>query len=100
MKTDLKTGALAIVLIAATFSQASAWERNTTFSGPRGSGSISGSGSCTSGSCTSSRTRTGVYGNTITRQGSRDCANGACSRTSTVTGPRGQNRTRQTTTSR
>jgi len=48
---------------------ANAWTRSATSTGPRGTSSLSASGSCANGSCSRSATRTGPAGNTYTRQG-------------------------------
>lgn len=63
--TSLAIGALSVAAAA----DANAWTRSATFSGPRGTSSISATGSCANGSCTRSVTRTGPAGNTYTRTG-------------------------------
>ena len=63
--TSLVIGALS----AAAAADANAWTRSATASGPRGTSSVTVSGSCANGSCTRSATRTGPAGNTYTRTG-------------------------------
>lgn len=44
---------------------------------------------CATYGCSGEVTRTGPYGNTVTRNGSTSCADGACTRSGTITRPRG-----------
>ncbi|MBO0906080.1 hypothetical protein [Jiella sonneratiae] len=87
------TAALSLGFVA----EAGAWTRHGTVTGPRGTATIDGSGSCYNGSCSRQVTRTGPYGNSVSRQGSVSCAGGACSASRTTTGPRGATVTRQGT---
>lgn len=57
-------GALSIAAIA----DANAWTRSGSTTGPRGTASVSVTGSCANGTCSRSATRTGPAGNTYTRQ--------------------------------
>ena len=88
MNTAIKVSTLAAALIFGA-SAAGAWERNTTFTGPNGTGSVNAQGSCSGGVCTSTRNRTGPYGGTTTTNRSGSCAGGVCSGTIQRTGPYG-----------
>lgn len=44
---------------------------------------------CAAYGCSGEVTRTGPYGNTVTRKGAASCADGTCTRSGTITGPRG-----------
>lgn len=44
---------------------------------------------CATYGCSGTVTRTGPYGNTVTRSGGASCADGNCTRSGSVTGPRG-----------
>lgn len=44
---------------------------------------------CATYGCSGEVTRTGPYGNTVTRSGAAACADGTCSRSGSITGPRG-----------
>ncbi len=79
---------------------ADAWTRNSTVTGPRGTTTIQGSGSCANHSCSRNVIRTGPTGNVTTRQGSAGCAGGSCTGTRTTTFPNGNSVTRLTTVSR
>ena len=100
MNKIFTASALTAVLAFGAFAEAHAWERNGTVTGPRGTSTFSGSGSCSGGTCTRERSRTGAYGRTVTRQGERTCANGTCTGSRTTTGPNGQTVTRQGSISR
>ena len=63
--TSLVIGALSVAAAA----DANAWTRTATGSGPRGTSSVTATGSCANGSCTRNVTRTGPAGSTYTRTG-------------------------------
>ncbi|MBR0969973.1 MULTISPECIES: hypothetical protein [Bradyrhizobium] len=63
--STLVIGALSV----ATAADANAWTRSATSSGPRGTSSVTATGSCANGSCSRNVTRTGPAGNTYTRTG-------------------------------
>lgn len=44
---------------------------------------------CATYGCSGEVTRTGPYGNTVTRSGGASCADGTCTRSGSVAGPRG-----------
>lgn len=56
-------------LSVAAAADANAWTRSATANGPRGTSSVTATGSCANGSCSRSATRTGPAGNTYTRSG-------------------------------
>jgi len=62
--TSVVIGALSVAAVA----DANAWTRIGSATGPRGTATVSVTGSCANGSCTRSVTRTGPAGNTYTRQ--------------------------------
>ena len=68
MKKLFLTTAMIGALSVAAIADANAWTRSATATGPRGTSTFQGSGSCANGSCTRSATRTGPAGNTYTRQ--------------------------------
>lgn len=96
----LTLSALAALLSLAAAAEAHAWERSGSVTGPRGTVTVHGSGSCAGGSCSRQVTRTGPNGYSMSRQGSAACANGSCSGSRTTTGPRGNTVYRQGSISR
>jgi hypothetical protein len=90
MKNMITTAALTGLLAIATVTSASAWERNGSVSGPRGTNTFNAQGSCSGGSCARSATATGAYGRTVTRNGSGSCSGNSCSGSRTTTGPAGR----------
>ncbi|MEO1711429.1 MAG: hypothetical protein AAFR70_14295 [Pseudomonadota bacterium] len=94
MKSMITTAALTSILAISTVTSASAWERNGSVSGPRGTNTFNAQGSCSGGSCARSATATGAYGRTATRNGSGSCSGGTCSGSRTTTGPAGRSVTR------
>jgi hypothetical protein len=68
--------ALVAILAAGVAADASAWERKGSFTGPRGTSTVDGSGSCSGGACTRDVTKTGPFGYSASRQGSRSCSGG------------------------
>jgi hypothetical protein len=69
MKKLLLTSAMIAALSAAMAADANAWTRSGTATGPRGTSTVTASGSCANGSCSRNVTRTGPAGNTYTRTG-------------------------------
>jgi len=68
MKKLFLTSALIGALTVTAVADANAWTRSGSATGPRGTSSVSVTGSCANGTCTRSATRTGPAGNTVTRQ--------------------------------
>jgi uncharacterized low-complexity protein len=95
MKKLLTMSALAAVLSIAVVADANAWTRSRSVTGWRGTASLSASGSCANGTCSRQITRTGPYGNSMSRQGSVTCGGGTCTGSRTTTGPNGYTVTRQ-----
>ena len=100
MKSLMTMSAIAAVLSFAAAADANAWSRNGSITGPRGTATVTGSGTCANGSCSRSVTRTGPYGYSVSRQGTASCANGTCTGSRTTTGPRGNTVYRQGSISR
>jgi uncharacterized low-complexity protein len=69
MKQFFLASAIIASLSVAAVADANAWTRSATSTGPRGTSSVTASGSCANGSCTRSATRTGPAGNTYGRTG-------------------------------
>lgn len=99
-----RTPALAVAVLGLTLGASIAeagWSRKSSVTGPNGNTvSRSGSGSCSGGSCSASRTTTGPYGNSVSRSGSGSCSDGTCSGSRTTTGPNGNSVTRSGSVSR
>lgn len=100
MKKLAASALLGVAISAMTVADAYAWTRDAHVYGWRGSSSVHASGSCSNGSCSRDITRTGPYGNSVSRQGSASCSNGSCSGTRTTTGPNGGTVTRDGTVTR
>jgi hypothetical protein len=100
MKSVTTLSALAAVLSFAAATDANAWSRNGSVTGPRGTATIQGSGSCSGGTCARGVTRTGPYGYSVSRQDTASCANGTCTGSRTTTGPHGNTIYRQGSVSR
>jgi hypothetical protein len=100
MKSLMTLSAVAAVVFFAAAQDANAWTRNGSATGWRGTATVNAAGSCAGGTCSRSVTRTGPYGNSMSRQGSVSCANGACTGSRTTTGPRGNTVYRQGSVSR
>jgi hypothetical protein len=100
MTRGLTTLALAATVIFSIAADANAWTRSGTITGPRGTSTVNGSGSCANGACSGSVTRTGPNGYSVTRQGTASCSGGVCSGSSQITGPRGGTIYRQGSISR
>ena len=100
MKNLMTVSALAAALSFAAAMDANAWTRSGSATGWRGTATVSGSGSCANGTCSRNVTRTGPYGNSMSRQGAASCANGTCTGSRTTTGPRGNTIYRQGSVSR
>ena len=100
MTRFIALSALATALIIGAAADANAWTRAGSVTGPRGTSSVQGSGSCAGGTCSRSITRTGPYGNSVTRQGTVSCAGGVCTGSRQTTGPNGQTIYRQGTVTR
>jgi uncharacterized low-complexity protein len=69
MKKLLLTSAMIAALSATMAADANAWTRSATATGPRGTSTVTATGSCANGSCSRNVTRTGPAGNTYTRTG-------------------------------
>lgn len=91
---------LAGTLSIASIADANAWTRDVHTYGWRGTSSLHASGSCGGHSCSRQITRTGPYGNSVSRQGSVSCGGGSCSGSRTTRGPQGGTVTRNATISR
>lgn len=100
MRTIITSSALAAALAFGAIGAADAWERKSSFSGPRGTSTFDASGSCADRSCSRSATATGAQGRTATRSGGANCADGACAGNRTTTGPGGRTATRNSTITR
>lgn len=100
MRSLTTLSALAAVLSFAVATDANAWSRSGSVTGPRGTATVQGSGSCAGGACSRSVTRTGPYGYSVSRQGTVSCANGVCTGSRATTGPRGNTIYRQGSVSR
>ena len=68
MKKLVLTSAVIGALSVAAIADANAWTRTGSVTGPRGTSSVSVTGSCANGTCTRQATRTGPAGNIFTRQ--------------------------------
>lgn len=83
----------AVTAVVATLSLASAdanaWTREGSITGPRGTYTVQGSGSCFDGVCRRRVTRTGPNGQSWTTRGAARCAYGVCRGRSVTTGPYG-----------
>lgn len=90
MKSTIATAALTGVLAVSMVTDAFAWSRNGTVSGPRGTNTFSAHGNCSGGTCSRSARVTGAYGQTATRNGTASCSGNSCSASRTTTGPRGR----------
>lgn len=98
--TPAPVAILVAILAAGIAADAGAWERTGSFTGPRGTSTVEGSGSCSGRACARSVTKTGPYGNSASREGSGGCADGTCSGSRKTTGPAGQAWTRNGSISR
>jgi hypothetical protein len=94
VKTILAASSFAVALSFMATADANAWSRSTTVTGPRGTATVTASGSCANGVCTRQATRTGPRGYSVSRQGTAQCAGGVCTTSSVVTGPYGGTRYR------
>ncbi|RAH98958.1 hypothetical protein DLJ53_25345 [Acuticoccus sediminis] len=84
----LTGSALALALVVGTASDADAFSRKRTVTGPNGNtASYNADVNCAGGTCSRQSTRRGFYGNTVNRNGSVSCANGTCSGASYAEGP-------------
>lgn len=90
MTKTLTISALVAILALGSAADASAWERKGSFTGPRGTSTVEGSGNCSGGACSRNVTKSGPLGNSVSREGSRSCANGICSGNRATTGPGGR----------
>jgi hypothetical protein len=92
------TAAIAGLLLVGTAAEASAWTRQGTVTTARGTYTVNGAGSCAGGTCSRSRTVTGPYGGTVTRNGSvTKTGPGQYQYSGTTTGPYGRTVTRSGT---
>lgn len=90
MTNTLTTAAIAGILAISMVTDASAWSRNGSVTGPRGTKTFSVNGNCSGGTCSRSARASGVYGNTVTRNGSVSCSGHSCSGSRTTTLPSGR----------
>jgi hypothetical protein len=90
MKSMITTAALTGVLAISMVTDAFAWERKASVTGPRGTNTFNAQGSCSGSSCSRSATATGAYGNTATRTGAGSCSGNSCSGSRTTTLPSGR----------
>lgn len=100
----MKKGLIIVAVAAASVlaaSEANAWERSGSFTGPNGgTANWNATGSCSNGSCSSHRAATGPNGGTWTRDTTVTRTDNGWNSSTTVTGPRGgtytveRNRTR------
>lgn len=101
MKTQILTAALVGLFVTGAAAEASAWSRSGSVTTARGTYNVQGSGGCGYGSCSRSRTVTGPYGDSVTRQGTvTRTAPGQAYYSGTVTGPYGGTVYRQGTITR
>lgn len=91
MMKALMGSTLALVVVAGAASDAEAFTRKRTITGPYGGQTHFNSRvDCYGNTCTRSATRQGIYGRTITNNGSMTCGGGACTTSGVVTGRWGQ----------
>ena len=86
---------IAVSTLAAAFSlaaagEAGAWQRSGSVTGPRGTTTYGGSGSCSGGSCSWQRGGTGPHGYSWGYSGAGTCTDRTCSYSGTGTGSRGR----------
>lgn len=100
MKSMITTAALTGILAISMATDAFAWQRNGSITGPRGTNTFNAHGSCSGSSCSRSATASGAYGNTVTRNGAGSCSGNSCSGSRTTTGPAGRSVQRSGSVSR
>lgn len=100
MKSLITTAALSGVIAISLATDAFAWERQGSVTGPRGTNTFNAQGSCSGSSCSRSATATGANGNAATRRGSASCSGNSCSGSRTTTGPAGRSVQRSRSISR
>ena len=100
MTRFITLSALTAALIIGAAADANAWTRAGSVVGPRGMSSVQASANCANGTCSRSITRTGPYGNSVTRQATVSCGGGACTGSRQTTGPYGRTVYRQGTVTR
>jgi hypothetical protein len=79
MKSLITTAALTGMLAITIVTDAFAWERKASVTGPLGTNTFNAQGSCSGSSCSRSATATGAYGNTAARTGAGSCSGNSCS---------------------
>lgn len=89
MFRSIATTALAALISFAAVSEAEAWTRSGSFTGPRGSRDWGASRSCAGGSCSWNGGGSGPRG-AWSRSGSANCAGGVCNVGGQGSGPRGR----------
>lgn len=89
MRVLITSAAMAAAIAFGAAQDAGAWERKTTFEGPRGSSSAHATGSCANRSCARDVSRTGAAGQTFTRSGQHSCDGGVCFGSRETIGPNG-----------
>ncbi|WP_166141919.1 hypothetical protein [Methylosinus sp. RM1] len=77
MFRSIAAPALAALTILAAVSEADAWTRSGSFTGPRGTSNWNASRSCGGGSCSWGRGASGPHG-AWSRSGAASCAGGVC----------------------
>ena len=88
MFRSIAAPALAAVISFAAVSEAGAWTRSGSFTGPRGTSNWGASGGCAGGSCSWNGGGSGPRG-AWSRSGSANCSGGACAVGGQGSGPRG-----------
>ena len=95
MKTLSLVTLAGLSFVLAGVVDAQAFSRQSSWSGPRGTGSASVGGSCSNGTCNRSAVHTGAYGRSVNRSGSvTRTAPGQYVYSGATTGPNGNTRTR------
>ncbi|OAI31696.1 hypothetical protein A1351_04355 [Methylosinus sp. R-45379] len=89
MFRSIAAPALAALMTFAAVSEADAWTRSGSFTGPRGTSNWGSSRSCAGGSCSWSGGGSGPRG-AWSRSGSANCGGGSCNVSSQGSGPRGR----------
>lgn len=95
MKTLSLVTLAGLSFVLAGVVDAQAFSRQSSWSGPRGTGSASVGGGCSNGTCSRSAVRTGAYGRSVSHSGSvTHTGPGQYGYSRSTTGPNGNTRTR------